>query len=587
MTFSEKIKTPFFIFMIYMTASILLILLFRFIYPGSEAPLLMYSRNWRIVQGFLEVFNLFPALALSALVIPFGLASFEENYQSFSDVFFKRLVASVVTAIFAAVVYGIIFFFALPMLKNYEENMRYTGYLYHLARDNAIERRNEGEWFEAQQFINICDRIWFQNTDLDNLRDEIVINMERLKAREEVQTDHARAALTREHLYAGISPLSDDQQPVTAGQAIAMSRNAFERERYFDAHWLANLGSRLAARNSVEAVAANALAGEAWEKIASLAPDKRETRIHELFQLKLDGYISMQTGDWIRAYYIFQELLSYTPDDPDAINFFKASETGAKETAFFIDEMELSVGEILTGAVFSLPVGDNRAVMRFSSLTLTNDVAYGFGLSYMDVDEYMILKSNGTARYAKLIPITIHNKPQVLVLTHSLDRYNKDRFFESEWLVGREPLGGIILDISYEDFLLTAKARHGLDNLQIDELFAAANRLNNAGYVQQIFQAEVLNRLGSALFFLPMAIFVIIISWRYRARQRPRYLFVLLLPVLPVVFNGFVFLYRSVFNTLGIWLVLTIGFSAALAVYIAILAVSLLVSLISLSAQHS
>jgi len=587
MTISERVKTPFFIFLIYMTASVLLILLFRYIFPGSEAPLLIYSHNWRTIQGFLEVFNLFPALALSALVIPFGFASFEENYRSFSDMFFKRLASSVITAIFAAVVYGIIFFFALPMLKNYEENMRYTGELYHLARDHAIEHRNEGEWFEAQQFINICDRIWYQNTDLDQLRDEITINMERLKAREDIKADQARAALTREHLYSGISPLSDNQQPVDASQAIAMSREAFAKERYFDAHWLASLGSRLALRNSVEAAAANALAGEAWEKIGSLAPDRIQARFHELFQLKLDGYIAMETGDWIRAYYIFQELLSYTPDDPDAINFFIASEIGARETAFFIDEMELSVGEILTGAVFSLPIGESRAVMRFSSLTLTEDVAYGFGLSYMDVDEYMILKSNGTARYAKIIPITLHNKQQLLVLTHSLDRYNKDRFFISEWLIGSEPIGGIVLDISYDDFLLAAKARHGLNNLQIDELFIAANRLNDAGYVQEIFQAEVLNRVGSALFFLPMAIFIIIISWRYRAREKPRYIFVLLLPILPVVFHGFVFLYRSVFNTLGIWLILTIGFSAALAVYIAILAVSLLIALISLSAQHN
>ncbi|MDR0322256.1 MAG: hypothetical protein LBI28_12210 [Treponema sp.] len=84
-----------------------------------------------------------------------------------------------------------------------------------------------------------------------------------------------------------------------------------------------------------------------------------------------------------------------------------------------------------------------------------------------------------------------------------------------------------------------------------------------------------------------MAIFVIVMAWRYRARQRPRYLFFLLLPVLPIVFHGLVFLYRSVFNILGIWLVLSIGFSAALAVYIATLAVTLFISLIALSAQHS
>jgi hypothetical protein len=60
-----------------------------------------------------------------------------------------------------------------------------------------------------------------------------------------------------------------------------------------------------------------------------------------------------------------------------------------------------------------------------------------------------------------------------------------------------------------------------------------------------------------------------------------------MLPVLPVVFHGFIFLYRSVFNTLGIWLILSVGFTAALVVYIFSMVVIMLVSLIVLAAQHS
>jgi hypothetical protein len=84
-----------------------------------------------------------------------------------------------------------------------------------------------------------------------------------------------------------------------------------------------------------------------------------------------------------------------------------------------------------------------------------------------------------------------------------------------------------------------------------------------------------------------MAIFVIIIAWRYRTKKKPRYLFVLLLPVLPIVFHGFVFLYRSVFNTLGIWLVLSFGFTAALVIFIAVMAVTLFISLLSLAGQRA
>jgi hypothetical protein len=83
-----------------------------------------------------------------------------------------------------------------------------------------------------------------------------------------------------------------------------------------------------------------------------------------------------------------------------------------------------------------------------------------------------------------------------------------------------------------------------------------------------------------------MAILVIVIGWRYRTKARPRYLFFLLLPVLPVVFNGFVFFYRNLLNTVGIWLVISLGFASALTIFIAALAVILFISLIILSAQH-
>ncbi|MCL2720862.1 MAG: hypothetical protein FWD47_05935 [Treponema sp.] len=572
---TEKLRSPQYIFIIYIVVSSILILLYRFIFPSSLPPLPMYAGSWRFMQGFLEIFNLFPALALSALVIPFGLASFEENYQSFSEIFFKRLLSSVVTAIAAAIIYGLIFFLIAPLVKNHEDNMRFTGSLYQLAKNNAQESARAGEWFDASQFLAICDRIWHNSTELELLKRDVALNLDR--------SENER----RENYTIDIYPLSSEQ-PIDATMAMTMAQTAFDEERYFDSHWLAGLAIRLAGqRNIVQVAAATQLESEAWDMIASLAPNQRETHIFNLYHLKLSGYQAMQTGQWVQAYYIFQQLIGHTPNDPDAVNFLAASEQGAALTAFFIDEVELSVGEILNGAVFSLPSEDGRVVLRFSSLTLADDVSYGFGFDYMGFDNDMNLKTSGTARYVKLLPFTLDESPKILVLTQALDRYNEDRSFRSQWQLGSEPAGGILLDIDFEEFLLLSKVRRGLSNLQIRELFTAARSLEKAGYINQIFEAEILNRLGSALFFLPLSIFIIIIAWRYRARQKPRYLFVLLLPVLPVIFHGLVFLYRSVFNTLGIWLVISAGFSAAIIIYIVALAVTLFISLITLSAQHS
>jgi len=588
MAFSvEKLRTPQGIFIIYLLVSSLLVMIFRFIFPGSESPLWIYSFNWRLTQGLLELFNLFPALALSALVIPFGFASIDENYRSFSEVFFKRLLVSVIIAICAAVVYGVIFFLALPVVKNSEENMRFEGELYNLAKTHLQERRNNGEWQEASKFFAICDQIWPNNIELADLKIEIDVNLQRLSSLESEERSNARAALAREWRSADVSPLSGDQLSVNATQAISMSLSAFNEQRYFDAHWLATLGERLAINGSPEAANAARLASDAWNMIDSQAPNQRERRLYDIYNLKLSGYQAMNNGNWILAYYIFLELLDQTPDDPDAANFFAASERGAMETAFFIDEMQLSLGEILTGAVFSLPSRNGRAVARFTSLTASADIAYGMGFEYMEFDADSRPVASVRSRYAKLMPFMIDGTPKVLVLTHALDRFDKNIYYDGEWLVGSKNPGGIILDRSFEDILLLLNIRRGLPSLQIDELYVASGKFDSAGYVYQIFQAEILNRLSSVLFFLPMAITAIIIAWRYRPKTKPRYIFVLMLPVLPVVFTGFVFMYRSVLNTLGIWLVMSMGFTPALIVLIVTMALALFISLIALAAQHA
>jgi hypothetical protein len=134
--------------------------------------------------------------------------------------------------------------------------------------------------------------------------------------------------------------------------------------------------------------------------------------------------------------------------------------------------------------------------------------------------------------------------------------------------------------------LLLSSVRRGLPNLHIDELFRASQKLGDSGYISEIFEAEMLNRFGAAMFFLPVAIFVIVMAWRYRAKTRPRYFFFLLLPILPIVFHGLVFVYRNMLNTLGIWLVLTFGFSAAIVVFAASLAFLLFTSMMVLASQH-
>jgi hypothetical protein len=595
---SQTFFSPARIFILYILAAVVGILGFRFIFPGESPPIAYFSRSWRIVRGLLDLINLFPALAMSALVIPFGRAALEEEeYSSFSPRFFEFIRGPVITAISAAAAYGLLFFLALPLVQDRAANMRAEGGLYRLARERAQTHSQAGEWQEAAQFIDLCERIWPESPEMSLLKDQAAVYL----AERQFDDDEERAAAREEAAAlrgADLSLRPGQRPPVNVTEALDLAETALAEERFFDAHWLAILAGRIAKADSPEAAVSAQLASQAWTEIRSLAPNARETRLYNIFRLKQSGYEAMVAGDWIRAFYIFQELMDLSPNDPEAAKFFAQSEQGAKEIAFFRDEMELAVGEILTAPVFSLPGsgGPGRVVLRFSSLSSFADYAYGLSLEYISFNGEARPLFRLAAPYAKILPIRVNERSQTLILLRALDRQDRNRRWDPSWAAdpalppapGSEIPGDtrLLLDIAYEDFLLLAQIRRGLENLQMGELFTAIRRLGSDGYLPQVFEAELLYRLSVPLFFLPFTILALMLGWRFRAKKRPRYLFIPMLPLLPLVFHGLVHLYRNILNTAGIWAVISLGFSTALIVFIAALVLLFIIFLISLAAQH-
>jgi hypothetical protein len=56
--------------------------------------------------------------------------------------------------------------------------------------------------------------------------------------------------------------------------------------------------------------------------------------------------------------------------------------------------------------------------------------------------------------------------------------------------------------------------------------------------------------------------------------------------ILPLVFNGVVYFYRYILNILGVWTVLSLGFSTALLIYTAGAGILFVLSLVMLASQH-
>jgi len=227
--------------------------------------------------------------------------------------------------------------------------------------------------------------------------------------------------------------------------------------------------------------------------------------------------------------------------------------------------------------------------MRISSLSTFPDSAYGIGAEILAFDRDGSPLWSMEAPYVKILPLTLNSGPNVTVLMRALDRTDKTKHWEPLGRgMGQSVPGSaqIVLSVSWDNFLLLSNVHRGLSGLSPADLRRAVGNLGSYGYQPEVFEAELLRHFADPLILLPMGIFALVIGWRYRALERSRYMGIPMLGILPLVFNGFVHFCRGLINNLGIWAVASLGFTAAAIFFAAAIFVLLVLSLITLAAQH-
>jgi len=588
------LDSPAYIFGAYVVVACLAVAVFRAVFPGGEPPLPVFEKSWRQIGWLLDAIALFPALALSGLVLPFGMNKIRRvgPYPSFSDeLFAKYFKVPVVTALVASCLYAAMFFLVLPLAQNLQNGMRFSGETYRMARDRAVAHAGNAEWTEASQYLGIADAIWHNSPDLALLRGDVEIGLDR-------ERFAYREAAPSGRPQASASNLPGRRDPVDAADAIALGRAAFDEGRMFDAHWLATLGGRLARSGSPEEAVANRLAATSWNEIQRLRPGEAELQRLELFRRRMSGYDAMLGGDWIRAFYVFSGLSAVEPNNPDVRNFLALSEREVGSIAFFLNQMNVTVGRRLTDVLLSMPAEaggpGGRAILRLENLSSTEDMAFAVGLEYMLFDSQLQTVLHLRAPYAKFTPLETgdgNQRPRVLAMLRALDRYDAETRWEPTVEAAADGIvfsddARLLLDVSYDDFLLLSRMGRDVSGMHMVDLFRAASLAAENGHVPRLFQAEILGRLGSGLFLLPTAIAAIAAGWYLRARRFPRYLFVPLLFVLPVVFNGASYVIKAGLNVIGVSLTAAFGFPSALLVFSALLAAAFVGSLLLVASQR-
>lgn len=596
MNAKERFSSPPAVFFLYLCASLLAVFTWRcFVLSGGGEPLKRFFFTWCAVTALVDFIRLYPALAFSALVIPFGLKEHPGNgyaggtfvgNKGFSPRFLQYITWPVITAAAAAVLYGGLFFAVLPIASGAKLSMESRGALYRSSLEKAKSRAAARDWAAAARLLSLCDGIWPNSAEVNEFKMIYQSDFSSYYSGEKA------AGRPEEEESGGGEPLS-------AAEAMARAEKAFAEENWYDAHWLATLAARLAGTGSAAQAPAQALASRAWNKIAEIEPNAGERERFANYRLKQDGYLAMQARDWINAYYIFRELALRTPNDPDIEHFLAGTERGLSSAAFFLDEIDMAVGGALQNPVFSLPVDEKpetgRMTLRFSSLILQPDYSYAWNPELAAVDENGVFLYRVRSEYGKVVPEAIQSaagrREQAVLLLRALDRTDSEKRLEPVWIgeAGEETAFGgaqILLNLGYDDFVLLSRIKQGTEGLNLGELFAAEKKLGAYGYAPEIFRAELARRLAEPLFFLPLAVLILCLGWRHRARRKPRYVYLPMLAALPAVFYGVTLFYRSILNNFSIWLSFSFGLSTILALLAGGAALCFILALIFLAAQH-
>jgi hypothetical protein len=270
---------------IYPLAAGILIMIFRLVFPRSSSILPCFSLGSNLTDGFLDFVTFFPALFMSALVIPFGRKPrSQKEFSHFSPEFLAFLKPSIIASIVAAVFYGILFLVLRPLAADYQVDIQVKTQLFKISKEKLERFSKSEQWSEAAHFLAICDRIWTNAPGFTNLRDQVASGLEKQiysRTDSNKKTDDNNA-----QVFSGVN------SSLSAKEALEASRRAYDEARYYDAHHLAVIAGQLTKDGDAEKQTAALEASRAWNAISRLEPSKEDRNILQNMTNAKDGVMN-------------------------------------------------------------------------------------------------------------------------------------------------------------------------------------------------------------------------------------------------------------------------------------------------------
>ena len=517
--------------LIHLAAGFVCALIIAFMQDVSGLLLPPYEAAFKGRDAVMRFVQFFPALIAAGLLVGYSAAFSKmlkprpKKQKKAPDPFKNAFIACVaLAAVYAVLAEGVV-----PVLKSRQAEAMaqtdfYNNYMVLCGRE-----RDAGNFRSAYANAEAALKIWRDSVEAQSASDDARVMAEALR-------NAGGDSIEENGLI--LRGLSFPQSGYGAHGLLEKAREAAEQMDFYSAHYYAALSWRVAAEDDVEKEDARRLAAESWNRITAAVDDARAESDRRYYERKLKGYSSIQSGDFLSAYYHFLEMkeeeeMSAEGVDPDIANFLEIARQGVLGSFFFVDETEsLALFEQEGGIFFTAPneAGGKDAVFIggvFRRGAGAEDAAYfrDFEMARFNGNNDLLFQVS--AAYAKMFPFTDSDgarRPQVVLV--SVDRAHGNTRIEPRVVAGAFPQQDVLsasvldLDMPYGDIARIIEASAGEDAMSIPQLFDFARRAERYGLQGAVYIAELIQRIADPFVVFIMNVLALVWACKLHVKER-------------------------------------------------------------------
>lgn len=523
-----------------------------------QTVLAEFQWQWIMARTWSEYLRLAAVAQGSATVLVFGwivpMTSGGAGRTSF-----ERFGGSIGLLLVLTLVFAIAFLAGYPAAASRVESLEFTTTMAKRLRESADEARENQNYNAAisdlNQYLVLVGESKVVEDDLIDLREQARVDEVRLGA----ETELAPIDLPRS---AGATELVD--------RAVAAQR----REDYSTAHYMAILAQAI----DPDIREASLIAAQALEQLETLAPDEAEAEESLLFRRKQDAKAALTRGDYIEAYYRFNQLAAEHPRDVDIRRYLEAAEDRVESLAVFREEVESALA--MPGdpdvAFVNRRTGDSVELVSIGKLVHAPGGVYGQRIE--------LLETTLTGRPIRHVSGAYGELRDGYFVLNVIDRESTARNMTPTVHVGTPDAAteGLLEVVpSAQELSLLASVSRNPATANMTALSRTVTTLESYGLIPEPVELEFVMRFVAPFGFLVVSLVLMGFGWRFRSRylHLPPIPTLLAIPVMPFIVLAFHLLLQFAQRVMLSTILLAVGPIAAIILAIVLQAVLLLFAL--------